>query len=124
MTLIEVGGFKFQDSIIRARMVNRKFDDNLTIYATSDYNAMRCFLTPDGKSGFAISKEGELVNLFSLVGGRGADLVQAAIQEGATKLDCFDGYLVRLYSGFGFQEYRREPNWTEGQPDVVYMRRS
>jgi len=45
-----------------------------------------------------------------------------AIDAGAKTLDCFDLYLPGWYSKFGFKEYKREANWTEGEPDVVYMR--
>ena len=71
--------------------------------------------------GFIVKSDGELVGLFSSVKGRGPDLVLAAINSGATHLDCFDGYLVKLYGSLGFVEYDRQPNWTPGGPAVVYM---
>ncbi|MGW4158714.1 hypothetical protein [Streptomyces sp. NPDC004788] len=48
-------------------------------------------------------------------------LVRAAIAHGAHLLDCFDGFLPTYYRGFGFVETERIPNWTPGQPDVVFM---
>lgn len=80
------------------------------------------FLTADRRSGFAIRPDGELVYVFSTVRGRGDILVRAAIALGAVRLDCFDGYLTDLYRRNGFDVTRREPNWTPGGPDVVYMR--
>lgn len=71
--------------------------------------------------GYAIRPDGELVYVFSEVKGRGAALVLDAIERGATHLDCFDGYLVTLYSRHGFRVVKRVANWTEGGPDVVYM---
>lgn len=81
----------------------------------------RYYLSDDHLSGFAIREDGELVGVFSLVKGRGDSIVAAAIENGAKYLDCFDGYLPRLYSRHGFTEVKREPNWTPGGPDVVYM---
>jgi len=80
------------------------------------------FLSLDGKSGYGVTMNGELVGLFSLVPGRGKDMVQEAIDmDGARRLDCFDGFLPEYYKQFGFVEYMREANWTPGGPDVVYM---
>lgn len=102
---------------------DKRIDDNITLYSVHEYvHEYDCYLSQDKKSGFAIHRRSnELVNVFSLVGGRGADLISDAVQEGATNLNCFDGYLVRMYSAHGFRELRREPNWTEGGPDVVFM---
>jgi hypothetical protein len=81
------------------------------------------FLAKDRKSGYGVKFDGELIGVFSLVKGRGKDLIKEAVEiDGATKLDCFDGFLPEFYKQFGFEEYKREPNWTEGGPDVVYMR--
>ena len=84
------------------------------------YNS-RFYLSVDHKSGFAVTLEGNLNAVFSLVKGRGDSLVSHAINFGAYTLDCFDGYLPKFYSKHGFNEYRREANWTAGEPDVVFM---
>lgn len=92
------------------------------------------FLAPDGLSGFAIKPDGELISVFSLVSGRGDELVAAAVERGATKLDCFEPYLPRLYARHGFREVERyqwddqyaPANWDyekNGRPDVVVMER-
>lgn len=81
----------------------------------------RAYISWDGDSGYAIRPDGELVGVFSLVRGRGDALVSDAIARGAKHLNCFDGYLPTLYARHGFVEVRREPNWTEGGPDIVYM---
>lgn len=78
-------------------------------------------LSDDGLSGYAVQPDGELVGVFSLVRGRGDELVTDAIANGATHLDCFDGYLVDFYRRHGFGVHRREANWNPGGPDVVYM---
>lgn len=81
----------------------------------------RYFLTADSQAGFGVTSDGTLIGLFSLVKGRGVSLVRAAIAHGAHLLDCFDGFLPTYYRGFGFVETERIPNWTPGQPDVVFM---
>lgn len=94
--------------------------------ATSDFDATdvdtRFWLAADGRSGFAVTLEGELRFVFSTVRGRGNDIVRAAVDRGARHLDCFDGYLANLYARHGFYTTRRAPNWTIGGPDVVWMR--
>lgn len=79
------------------------------------------YLTEDGKSGFGIKPDGELVAVFSLVRGRGPELMRHAVYRGATRLDCFDGHLPQFYSQHGFVETSRERNWSPGGPDVVFM---
>jgi hypothetical protein len=64
---------------------------------------------------------GELKALWSDRSGLGRKLIVDAIKQGAYKLTCFDGYLVGLYSQFGFEVVSREPNWVEGGPDCVRM---
>jgi hypothetical protein len=82
----------------------------------------RYFLTSDFGSGFGVTNDGTLIGLFSLVKGRGEDMVwDAVLHYGAAKLDCFDGFLPGYYKRFGFFETERVPNWTAGEPDVVFM---
>lgn len=93
--------------------------------ATSPFEHVACtmyVLSHDGRSGYALRPDMELVYVFSLERGRGDRLVNHAVTYGAARLDCFDGYLPSLYARHGFREVSREPNWTPGGPDVVYMR--
>ncbi|MFF3249721.1 hypothetical protein ACFYWP_01645 [Actinacidiphila glaucinigra] len=83
----------------------------------------RYFVTSDLRSGFGIDADGTLIGLFSLVKGRGEELVWGAVDRGASKLDCFDGFLPKYYERFGFVETERVANWTPGEPDVVFMAR-
>lgn len=72
--------------------------------------------------GYAVINE-ELCSLWCTDEGKGGWLVQSAIYDGATRLECFDiPHLINLYNSKGFVETFREPNWTIGQPDVVYMK--
>lgn len=79
------------------------------------------YISSDGLSGFAVCSDGELVGVFSLVKGRGAELMRHAVYRGAHYLDCFDGFLPRLYAAHGFLEVARFRNWNPGGPDVVHM---
>lgn len=93
-------------------------DKTFYLGSLSDLNG----ITYPNMAGYAIdNKTGELTGLFSTYKGFGTQLVFMAILNGATNLDCFDGFLVDFYKSFGFEETKREKNWTEGQPDVVYM---
>ena len=76
------------------------------------------------QGGVAISPDQELVSLWRYSDaptGTGTNLVYTAKGLGARHLNCFDGPLVNYYKRFGFREYKLEPNWTPGEPDVVYL---
>lgn len=102
---------------------------------TTTMDSWRKFIDAEtGTVGFAIDDRGTLCNLFNNgnIKGAGKAAVRVAIKYGATRLDCFDGYLVRLYEQFGFRETSRvkfDPqfapkNWDYaelGTPDVVFM---
>ncbi|MET9861979.1 hypothetical protein ABZY93_22180 [Streptomyces smyrnaeus] len=81
----------------------------------------RYFLSWDLRSGYGVTREGTLIGLFSVERGRGHDMVKDAIANGADNLDCFDGFLPDYYRQYGFVETDRVPNWTQGEPDVVFM---
>ena len=102
--LIEEATTPYQDLIV---------DDNTRYYVQ---------VHTYGWKGYAISDTGELTSLYSTYKGQGEELVLDAILNGATNLDCFDGYLTDFYSKLGFVEVFRQENWTEGGPDVVFMR--
>lgn len=110
----------FHSIIKTALESNSRINDMLTLYKLSEYEQFKCFLSGDLKSGYALNN-GELISVFSLVKGRGISIVKHAITQGGYKLDCFDGYLVKLYYKCGFNEVKRELNWVKGEPDVVYM---
>jgi hypothetical protein len=78
------------------------------------------YVASDGLSGFAVRADGELVGVYSRVAGRGDALVASAIRRGARTLDHFSGFLDGFYEAHGFVVVRREPNWTTGQPDIVF----
>lgn len=102
-----------------ARQASRQIHDATSTF-THEHGTFYV-LAHDNRSGFALREDGELVFVFSLVKGRGDQLVAAAVTWGALYLDCFDGYLPTLYARHGFEQVKRVPNWTPGGPDVVYM---
>lgn len=107
----------------------------LTQYEPDEMNGFTIRTIPGKDAGYAIKPDGDLVNVFNATGekstGIGDALIQDAIRNGAKKLDCYDGFLVKLYRKHGFievgrdkwnEEYRPE-GWLDSDrtPDVVYM---
>lgn len=83
---------------------------------------VRCMINDHGATvGGYIVLHGELKALWCDVPGEGGYLVQSAVADGAHRLNCFDGYLVELYSQFGFKVVTRQPNWAPGGADVLHM---
>lgn len=118
----EVPAEEFHDILQRSMQARGQIADNVHLYSPQEYAGMKTFLNQDKNNGYALNN-GELVSVFSAIKGAGDDIVRSAISNGATHLDCFDGYLLKLYARHGFEEVRREANWTAGGPDVVFMRR-
>lgn len=94
----------------------------------------RLYLSEDGKTGYVLTGGKDLQNLFNNGGidGSGKAALLHAIQSGAETLDCFDGFLPRLYNQFGFRPYMAyqfddqyaPEGWNyerDGRPDVVFM---
>ncbi|MFJ3775240.1 hypothetical protein ACIPX0_26440 [Streptomyces sp. NPDC090075] len=104
----------------QARRISERIADATSAPEEMPHEA-RYFITDDFRSGFGVTHDGTFIGLFSLVKGRGGDLVEAAITQGGRKLDCFDGFLPDYYRQFGFVETERVANWTAGEPDVVFM---
>ncbi|WJN63094.1 acetyltransferase [Streptomyces phage phiScoe3] len=119
--------FKVGHRLYTQALRSARAQSELIAGATSSPEEMpasyRYYLADDLLSGYGVAGDGTLVGVFSLVKGRGEDLVWSSIlHHGADRLDCFDGFLPDYYKRFGFAEYERVPNWTAGEPDVVFMR--
>lgn len=121
MTFQVVSPAKFQVALTLAFVNNRHIEANVQLYTQAELADFVLILSDDRQSGFAVKPDGELTAVFSAVKGRGMVLVREAIRRGAFHLNAFDGYLTGLYGRCGFVESKREPNWTAGQPDVVFM---
>lgn len=87
-----------------------------------------------GGAGLGITPGKELFNLFNNTPTKkiGRAMVRSAIDLGAVKLFCFDGFLRVFYERLGFKVVNRAPwsdnlapkNWDYekyGKPDVIWM---
>lgn len=120
MKLDNVDHSIFELAIADARQASRTIRDATSPSDEYPRFGADYYLTPDRLSGYGVVR-GTLIGLFSLVRGRGNALVAQAIADGATSLDCFDGFLPTFYARHGFIEVGRELNWNENGPDIVYM---
>lgn len=111
----EVSPHEFESAI-------SKHPNQASLDSPRHYTNKRTFLSSTDTSGYALKPDGELNHVFSLTPGEGSHAVKHAINNGAKHLSAFDGKLPIYYSKFGFNEYKREPNWIPGHPDVVYMK--
>jgi hypothetical protein len=82
------------------------------VYTPQEYADMRLFQTPDGKSGFAVKPDGDIVSVYSNGGGNVFSMLELATQEGGTKLDAFNTVLPYIYEMAGFKETKRY-NWSD-----------
>lgn len=105
------------------------------VYSPEEYATMRLFVSPTGKTGFAL-KGHDIVSVFSTEkGGRAAHAL--AIEAGGKTLDAFDTVLPAIYASNGMRVVSRlpwddsqaPPDWNyqtfakfkNGRPDVVFM---
>ena len=115
--------------------LDKRYSAFVTAYEPDEYQEMgaKTYLMDDGQTGFAIKPDGDIISVFS-GNGKGRAALQAAIELGGTKLDCFDGFLPKFYSKFGFKEYERwawddqyaPDDWNYKKyngPSVVLMRK-
>jgi len=109
----------------RAALQRNSRADTLSDYDTQTLSTFRLYLLRGGQAGYAIKPDGEFVNLFNSGGnatkGAGPWLVLHAIEKGATHGDHFDGFLTGFYKKLGWNVTKKEPNWTPGGPDVIFM---
>jgi len=119
----QVGARQFRDCVENVVQASPFHREHLSI--KKNYSNFDCWLSEDRTAGFAVSPNLELVNVFSMLRGCGSQLMAFAVTRYPDlHLNCYAGEkLESLYRNFGFEEYRRTPNWTPGQPDVVFMRR-
>lgn len=122
---VKVSPRDYKESLKRIQSLYKIIRDNTTPWDEIDLTDTECFIAGfPAYMGFAVRDNGELIGLFSAINGKGDLLLKEAIKRGARHLDCFDGYLPTFYARHGFIEVRREANWTEGEPDVIYMEKN
>lgn len=77
------------------------------LHTKKEYKGMKCFLTPDGKTGVAIKRNGDVVSVFTTSGKRNsmAKIIPFAVANGGRKLDCYaftsGKSLHNMYGRFG-----------------------
>jgi len=112
----------FEQSIKRSKEKN-PYAAAVHVYTPAEYQQKRLFLTKDGKTGFAVSDDGDIVSVFNtkeVVGPDGEIIMKGsgnqaatvpmlllAVENGGTKLDAFDTILPQLYSRVGFRPSSR-----------------
>jgi hypothetical protein len=125
---------EFHKAISEAKATNKN-GWMVDVHEVDDYANDILLLTEDGKSGIAVTKEGDIISVFSAVSHdkRLNKLMQMAIAAGGKKLDCF--YMEGDYSGlpdiyqdFGFTTDATNPldesflgddykEWVKNNPD-------
>jgi hypothetical protein len=108
----------------------------LTLHTPEELARDKVFVSPDGASGFVVTPEHDLQNVFRNpdgVRGAGRAAVRMGVQsEGALTLDAYDGFLPDLYEreGFGivgrmkFVDEFAPEGWKfdeYGRPDIIFM---
>ena len=135
---LEKGTFQLVSSLefITARnMLDQDLFAFLTLHTEQDYvtKGTKLYLSKDGKSGFGLNPDGELISVFSLERQRGKILVAEARKQGATYLSCMGDHLLELYSEFEFSPVEvlrwdnqfAPKNWNYerfGTPNIFDMR--
>lgn len=107
-----------------------------THYDEDTLNAWGLWVAIEGGVGFALTPDGEIVNLFNNSGRKlaGREALDLAISKGGYKVFCFDGFLRGYYERVGFKVVHRNKwestlapkNWNYelyGNPDVIWLER-
>jgi len=128
--ILDVSAKEFLESLGKS-----KYIEFLTPYTSEQLKGSIIKKVSGINSGYVVKPDGDIVNVFNNSRHKGLGVVNIidAIGNGGTKLDCMDGYLVKLYKSLGFVEYDRiafDPkyapkNWNYekfGRPDVVFLK--
>ena len=124
-------GLYFREALDRAKAALGERGQFVHAYEPEEYATMRLFVHADGRSGFAVKPDGDIVSVFSTAGGRLANMLELARKSGGVKLDCF-APLEPVYQRHGFHTVDRvawadefaPANWNyaaNGRPDVVFL---
>ena len=124
---------------ISKSLKGNKHSSSVFVYPIKEYKNSRLFLTNDGKAGVAITKDGDIISVFSYGEGKNrvAQLLVNAVKEGGISLDHYDTRLTDIYSLFGFVpvakvkfdraeapktwDYELYKKYNNGEPDVIAM---
>ncbi len=117
------------------------YASSVYIYDVEEYREMRLFSTADGRAGFGIKPNGDIVSVYIYSDSdhrKGTlSMLAQAIELGGDRLDAYDTVLPKIYAQAGFKPVSRvrwntdfEPDgwdpelyaeFNRGQPDVVAM---
>jgi hypothetical protein len=129
---------QFTEAISKSLKGN-KHSSSVFVYPIEEYKNSRLFLTNDGKAGVAITKDGDIISVFSYGEGKNrvAQLLVNAVKDGGVSLDHYDTRLTNIYSQFGFVpvakvkfdraeapktwDYELYKDYNNGEPDVIAM---
>jgi len=124
---------------ISKSLKGNKHSSSVFVYPIEEYKNSRLFLTNDGKAGVAITKDGDIISVFSYGEGKNrvAQLLVNAVKDGGVSLDHYDTRLTNIYSQFGFVpvakvkfdraeapktwDYELYKDYNNGEPDVIAM---
>lgn len=126
--------------------INNAYENNphgafLTMdYSADDYENMDKIIINNGTAGVAIKEDGDIVSVFKNnllaerdgIGKIGQTIMLESLKSGGNHLDCYDGYLPRMYGSIGFKPICKikfnddyaPADWNferDGRPDVVFM---
>lgn len=98
-----------------ASLNSSKRQSFLSPYSPEEFASMRLFKLEGFDIGFAVKSDGDIVSVHNNAGIRGAGqaLMQAAIRNGGTKLDHFDGFLTGFYEKNGFGKVVNVDAWND-----------
>lgn len=89
------------------------------LHTKKEYAGMKCYVTKDGQSGVCVTKDGDVVSLFSRSSEPNAmgKLIPFAIAHGGRKLDCYGDKLQNMYARYGAVAISQTPFNEEYAPD-------
>lgn len=102
----KVDGETFHGGIAAARSGDK--GAFLSLYTPQEYDAMKCYQTPDGRTGGALKDHGdgrvEIVSLYNNGGERGAGMkmFDHLVANGGNYAECYGDGLRAMYEGKGF----------------------
>ena len=87
----------------------------LSPYSEDEFSQMGLYKLKNHSIGFAIKKDGDIIAVHnnSNYSGLGSAMMTAAIRNGGSKLDHFDGFLTGLYIANGFSKVVHKDLWNE-----------
>ena len=140
----EIDNPQFYHNNLKPLIIEHEYGACVTLHPTEHYANARTFVSSDGRSCFAITKEGDLQSVIRMGDSKftSDNMLDLAVRQGAKTLDCFDTILPATYKKFGFKEtgrmkwddqfkptapkewdYNLYKKFNDGRPAVVEMKR-